>query len=168
MSALTCLFVGRFEPFHNGHLLVVKGMTKVCGRIVIAIGSSDKKKTVDDPFSSEERIEMIQAALQDADIIPAFDITFIEVPDMKEDAAWTKKVLELSGTVHMVWSGNEAVKKCFAESGLEIKTIKEVPGISGTEVRRRMKAGEDWKSLVPKAVAETISRIDGVTRVKAL
>ena len=37
---------------------------------------------------------------------------------------------------------------------------------SGTEVRRRMVADEDWRSLVPKAVAKVVDDIDGVGRVK--
>lgn len=166
MSAFTCLFVGRFQPFHNGHLMVVKGITKVCGRAVIAVGSTDKHGTAENPFSAEERKDMIQAALQDADIIPNFDVSFIEVPDMKDDATWTKKALELAGEVHVVWTGNEDTKKCFEAAGKEVKTIRPVPGISATEVRALMKSGGDWRKLVPKAVAEKISSFNGVERMK--
>lgn len=166
MSAFTCLFVGRFQPFHNGHLMVIKGMTKVCGRIVLAIGSVDAHGTADNPFSAEERKDMIQAALQDADIIPNFDVTFIEVPDMKDDATWTKKCLELAGEVHTVWSGNEHVLKCFKDAGKEVKQIKPVPGISGTEIREKMKTGGDWRKQVPSAVVDKLSAINGVERVK--
>lgn len=166
MPTLTCLFVGRFQPFHNGHLLVVKGMTKVCGRVVIAIGSSDKKNTAENPFSAEERKEMIQAALQDANIIPAFDVMFIEVPDVKDDAAWTKTCLELAGTVHTAWTGNAQVKKCFEDAGIEVKTIKEVPSISATEIRKRMKEGGDWRAMVPEAVKDCVLMVKGVERMK--
>lgn len=168
MPTLTCLFPGRFQPFHTGHLLVVKGMTKVCGRVVVAICSSDKKNTAENPFSAEERKEMIQAALQDANIIPAFDVVFIEVPDVKSDEEWAKKTLELAGTVHAVWTGNPHTKSSFATSGIQIKDIKEVPGISATEIRKLMKEGGDWKSKVPEAVADQIRAIDGAERVKKL
>ncbi len=166
MSAFTCLFVGRFQPFHNGHLMVIKGMTKVCGRIVVAVGSVDTHGTADNPFTAEERKDMIQAALQDADIIPNFDVDFIEVPDMDDDKAWTKKCLDLAGEVHVVWSGNEHVLSCFKEAGKEVKVIKPVPGISGTEIREKMKSGGDWRKQVPSAVAEKIAAVNGVERVK--
>ena len=39
---------------------------------------------------------------------------------------------------------------------------------SGTEIRRRMLAGENWKKLVPKAVVEVIGEIKGVERLKAV
>lgn len=168
MPTLTCLFVGRFQPFHNGHLMVIKGMTKVCGRVVVAIGSTDKHGTAENPFSAEERKEMMQVALQDAGIIPLFDLIFIEVPDMPSDDEWTKKALELAGTVHMAWTGNEQTKACFEKAGIEVKVIKPVPGISATEVRKRMKEGGDWQALVPKAVADQIRTINGVERVKGL
>ena len=39
---------------------------------------------------------------------------------------------------------------------------------SGTEIRRRMIAGEPWRDLVPKDVAEVIDEIGGVERLKDL
>lgn len=165
-STFTCLFPGRFQPFHNGHLLVVKGMTKLCGKLVVAIGSSDKSGTPENPFTAEERRDMIQRALQGVDIIPNFDVEFVFVPDMESDEAWAKAVLEKAGEVHQVWTGNPATKAPFAALGKEIKDIKEVPGISATTVRDLMKAGSDWKAKVPEEVAATISAINGVDRVK--
>ena len=168
MSTFSCLFVGRFQPFHRGHLLVVKGMTKVAGKVVIAIGSSESKPSAENPFTVAERREMIQRALQDEDIIPNFDVTIVDVPDMGDDAEWTKKCLELSEEVHQIWTGNEATQKCFETAGIEVKTIKEVPGISATEIRERMKNGGDWRALVPSEVASYLSEIEATTRLKSL
>lgn len=168
MSTFSCLFVGRFQPFHRGHLMVVKGMTKVAGKVVIAIGSSDAPKSAENPFTAAERREMIQRALQDEDIIPNFDVTIVDVPDMPDDAEWTKKCLEMSEEVHQVWTGNEWTQKCFEDAGLEVKTIKEVPGISATEIRERMKTGGDWRALVPSDVASYLSEIEASTRLKSL
>ena len=168
MPAFSCLFVGRFQPFHRGHLLVVKGMTKVAGKVVIAIGSSNAEKTAENPFTAAERREMIQRALQAEDIIPNFDVTIVDLPDMPDDAEWTKKCLELSEEVHQVWTGNEATKKCFEDAGIEVKSIKEVPGISATEVRGRLKSGGDWKALLPDEVASYLSEIEAAARLKSL
>lgn len=159
MEQQTCLFIGRFQPFHKGHLLVLQGMVKVCSRVVIAIGSCDTCGDDENPFTAEQRRDMIQAALQDVDIIPQFDINFIEVPDMDSDEEWTKHVLEAAGDVHTLWTGNPDVITCFEGSGINIQEIKEVPGISGTEIRRLRKEGGDWKSMVPSAVADAISKI---------
>lgn len=50
MKAKTALFVGRFQPFHLGHLKVIKDILKKNDFIVIAIGSSDEKNTDKNPF----------------------------------------------------------------------------------------------------------------------
>lgn len=153
----TCLFLGRFQPFHIGHLMVVQGMTKLCGRIVIGIGSADKKSTDENPFSAEERKEMIQRALQAVDIIPMFDVEFVELPDHAEDSTWTNMVLERVGHIDKVWTGNETTKKCF-EGRVEIQWIKEVPGFNGTEIRELMKKGGYWEEKVPDEVASFIKQ----------
>lgn len=161
------LFIGRFQPFHNGHLSVLKGMAKVSDKIIVGIGSANTHGTPDDPFTREERREMIQRALQEVNIIPMHDVAFVNLPDMEEDAAWAKMCVELCGSqVTTVWTGNEWTKTSFEGTGVKIQSIKEVPGVSATEVRRRMKSGEDWKSLVPEVVADYIEEIDGLSRVR--
>lgn len=169
MSKPSCLFVGRFQPFHNGHLLVVEGMAKLCKDVVIAIGSSDKSASAEHPFTADERRDMIQRALQGKDLIPRYDISFIEVPDMGDDAAWTKKCLELAGEVNIAWTGNADTKRCFEAAGVEVKDIKEVPGISGTEIRQMIKDGnEEWVRKVPPEVVSSIEAMGGIARLKNL
>ncbi|NQV89395.1 MAG: adenylyltransferase/cytidyltransferase family protein [Parcubacteria group bacterium] len=158
------LFIGRFQPYHTGHHLVVQGMAKVCRRVVIAIGSSDKSGTTDNPYTSQERKEMIQAALQDEDIIPMFDIVFVEIPDLEDDDAWAQSILDVSGEVDVVWTGNEHTKKCF-EGKKEIKDIKEVPGINSKNIREQIKVDGDWREKVPGAIVKSVSDLGGRTRI---
>jgi nicotinamide-nucleotide adenylyltransferase len=153
----TCLFIGRFQPFHIGHLMVVQGMTKVCGRIVIGIGSANQSKTPENPFSATDRKEMIQRALQAENIIPMFDVEFVEFPDQTQDEAWTQMVLEKVGRVDKVWTGSEQTKKCF-EGKVEIQWIKEVPGFHATEIRELIKKGGYWEEKVPDEVVSYIKQ----------
>ncbi len=153
----TCLFIGRFQPFHIGHLMVIQGMIKVCSRIVIGIGSSDKQGTPENPFSVNDRKEMIQRALQEENIIPMFDVEFIELPDHAEDEVWTHMVFDTCGQIDKIWTGNEQTKICF-EGKVEIQWIKEVPGFNGTEIRTLMKKGGYWEEKVPDVVASYIKQ----------
>jgi len=56
----TGLFIGRFQPFHLGHLSDIKDALKEVDELVIAIGSSQHSGTKENPFSTEERIKMIE------------------------------------------------------------------------------------------------------------
>jgi nicotinamide-nucleotide adenylyltransferase len=160
------LFIGRFQPFHRGHLLVIQGMVKMCKKVVIVIGSSQEKKTEKNPFSAAERKEMIQRALQAENIIPVHDVTLVTMPDYEDDAEWVENLLEATGEVGKLWTGDEDVVRCFEGREIDVQEIKEVPGISGTEVRKLMREGGKWEKLVPLEVKKYVGEIKGVDRVK--
>jgi nicotinamide-nucleotide adenylyltransferase len=162
------LFIGRFQPFHRGHLLVISGMVKVCRKVVIVIGSSQKSGTEENPFSAAERKEMIQRTLQAENIIPVKDVTLVQVPDCEDTEMWVEDVLAAAGPVDKIWTGDAAVMQCFEGTGVEVQEIKEVPGISGTEARLRMKEDGKWEALVHPEVKKYIKEIKGAERVKKL
>ena len=62
------LFIGRFQPFHLGHLQDIINALKEVDELVIGIGSSNEKHTKYNPFSVEERIEMIDLVLPNNNI----------------------------------------------------------------------------------------------------
>lgn len=165
----TCLFIGRFQPFHNGHLMVVKGMVKTCEKVVIVIGSSQESGTDKNPYTAEERKDMLQRALQGVDIIPQFDIEIREVPDNPDDNTWTEQVMAECGPIETVWSGDEWTIKCFKDKGVEVREIKEVPGISATEIRQKIAKGDaSWKEQVPPEVAQMVgSELGGADRIQS-
>ncbi|PJA46976.1 hypothetical protein CO172_03415 [Candidatus Uhrbacteria bacterium CG_4_9_14_3_um_filter_36_7] len=162
----TCLFIGRFQPFHKGHLMVLKGMVKVCGRVVIGIENPNAPFSFENPFSFEERKEMIQRSLQDEDLIPKFNIDLIAIPDHALDKTWADQCLQTVQDVDTIWTGNEDVKKCFEDKNVKIQMIKEVPGISSTIIREAIKNSEDWKKKVPDAVVQVIVEVGGVQRMR--
>ena len=59
MSKERGLFVGRFNPFHKGHLKAVQDILEQEDEIIIAIGSTQQSHTVSDPFTAGERVLMI-------------------------------------------------------------------------------------------------------------
>jgi len=145
--------------------MVVQGMRKVCERIIIGVGSPDTAESLEHPFSGMERHEMISAALLDADI-PDADI--YDLSDTATDDAWVESVLKTTGPIDTVWTGNDLVEKLFVAKGVKVQKIKEVPGISSTEVRARLLGGGEWRDLVPDGVASVIGRIEGAARMKKL
>lgn len=57
------VFLGRFQPFHNGHLAVVKQALSQSQNLMIGIGSANEPRTIRNPFTSAERELMIRQCL---------------------------------------------------------------------------------------------------------
>ena len=58
------LLIGRFQPFHLGHLdAVLFGLSRT-ENLFIGIGSSNKSNERRNPFSAEERREMIISSIE--------------------------------------------------------------------------------------------------------
>lgn len=59
------VFIGRFQPFHTGHLETVRHGLSVAERVLILVGSSEAAPNSKNPFSFDERCSMIRAPLSD-------------------------------------------------------------------------------------------------------
>lgn len=60
------VFIGRFEPFHNGHHAVVAKALSLAKRVIVLIGSANKPRTIRNPWNTSEREVMIRAAFPEA------------------------------------------------------------------------------------------------------
>lgn len=58
----TLVLIGRFQPFHNAHLEIIKRATALTDNLVIITGSAAQPRTYKNPFTSKERAQMIKAA----------------------------------------------------------------------------------------------------------
>ncbi|GMV29778.1 MAG: hypothetical protein AMXMBFR59_19030 [Rhodanobacteraceae bacterium] len=56
------VFIGRFEPFHNGHLAVLRHALRIAGKVIVLIGSAGKPRSTRNPWNANEREVMIRAA----------------------------------------------------------------------------------------------------------
>lgn len=162
------LLIGRFQPFHKGHLYVIKEILKEVDEIIIIIGSAQLSHTLDDPFSAGSRVAMISKGLAEEGIEKHYYI--IPIPDVGNNSLWVSHVKSLTPPFRIVYSGNPLVKRLFKEAGIKVKTppLYNRKEYSGTEIRRRMLAGEAWEHLVPKAVVEIVKETDGIKRLKDL
>ena len=62
------VFIGRFQPFHVGHLHNIQEALKCVDRLVVIVGSSFRAPSIKNPFSFEERRDMILSDLQTSGI----------------------------------------------------------------------------------------------------
>ncbi len=57
------VYIGRFQPFHDGHLACVRQALTTADRLVVLVGSINRPRNIRDPFGYAERREMIEAAV---------------------------------------------------------------------------------------------------------
>lgn len=55
------VFIGRFQPFHNGHQRVVDYALTQAEKVLILVGSSNSPRTIRNPFTFDERVRMIES-----------------------------------------------------------------------------------------------------------
>lgn len=59
------VFIGRFQPFHNGHLYSLKKALETSEKVVVVIGSANAPRTIKNPFTDSERVEMIKNSVKE-------------------------------------------------------------------------------------------------------
>lgn len=89
----TAVFIGRFQPFHRGHLFVFQEALKQAEQLLVLVGSAGGARDLRNPFSFAERQAMISAALpadtrRRVSLKPLQDFTY-------NDAAWVQSVSDL-------------------------------------------------------------------------
>ena len=159
------LFIGRFQPFHNVHLQDIKKILKEADEIIIGIGSSQEKNTLDNPFSHNERKQMINKVLKKHKIK---NYRIYPVPDLYNDEKWVNYIKRNIPKADFFYSGNQWTLKCLQKYDSKIKKIKLIKGISSTIIRDMMVKDENWQKLVPKDVFDYVNKINGVERIKKI
>ncbi|WP_090621425.1 nicotinamide-nucleotide adenylyltransferase [Natrinema salaciae] len=157
-------YIGRFQPFHNGHRSMVERIAEDVDELVLGIGSADDSHTIRNPFTAGERIMMITKSLVDFDLVTYA----VPIEDLERNSVWVSHVQSMSPDFDIAYSNNPLVIQLFREAGIDIRQSpmfnRDV--LEGSEVRERMINDGDWESLVPEAVVEVVDEIGGIERIQ--
>lgn len=159
-------YIGRFQPYHNGHQAVLERIATMVDEIVIGVGSAQLSHELENPFTAGERVLMITGSLASLEC----PIYVIPIEDIQRNALWVSHVKSMTPPFDRVFSSNPLVMRLFAESGHRVHSpdMYERQTHSGTAIRKRMLSGKPWRQLVPQAVVDVISEIDGVERLRQI
>jgi nicotinamide-nucleotide adenylyltransferase len=159
-------YIGRFQPYHQGHHEMVRRITEEVEELVLGIGSADQSHTTRNPFTAGERIMMITKATLETDLVTYA----VPIEDLNRNSVWVSHVQSMSPTFDVAYSNNPLVVRLFEEAGVEVRQspMFRREEWEGTEVRERMIDGGDWESLVPASVAEVIKETDGIERIQQI
>jgi len=163
------LYVGRFQPFHLGHLSVVKKILEEVDEAVIVIGSAQYSHELANPFTAGERLVMVRRALEEAKI-DGNRVWIVPVPDVRLHMMWVSALEGYTPKFQVVFSNEPLTHRLFMEAGYNVKKVEfyDRKVYSSTQIREKMIRDESWEKLIPKSVAAFIKEIDGINRLKDL
>lgn len=165
----SALFIGRFQPFHFGHLHIVEEMIKENDRAILVIGSAEKNFVPKNPLTAGERYQLIDAALQEKGI-SCDKYRILPVRNVNNYALWVNHINMYVPPYNVLYTGSDLVKACYSTHNVEIKQIdRRHLNISATEIRTAMAEGsDDWKQMVPKAVATLLEKWQIPIRIQTI
>lgn len=161
------LLIGRFQPFHLGHLDAVKFALSNVDELLIGIGSSNKFNEKRNPFTAEERKQMIELSL-DETMLGKIKIYYI--PDVNNHERWTYQIDEIVPKYDTVFSNDEFTHTLFGKRGIKVISVplKQREILSGTDIRAKIRDNQDWSGLVPEGTKKVLLKINAKDRLMNL
>lgn len=151
----TSLAVMRLQPLHRGHCRLINRMIQDFEVVIVGIGSADKSRTSHNPFTIEERIEMVRNVFgKRVKIVPLEDIGLVDITD-----EWCDYVLHKIESVGLprptdYFCGSKAdslwYKYHFDGDHIHIRDRSSHNVPPATEIRTAIQLRDDsWKEFVP-------------------
>jgi bifunctional NMN adenylyltransferase/nudix hydrolase len=81
------VFVGRFQPFHNGHVQNITKALDIADQVLVILGSANQPRTIKNPFTVTERHTAIK------DLFPDDNVAVTTVEDtIYQETRWVQMV----------------------------------------------------------------------------
>lgn len=160
MEGKRALFLGRFQPFHRGHEKALSWLLARHSNVTFAIGSSNKSRQEDNPFSSSERAAMARLVFQAHNgWVKRISLRF--VPDCQRHSEWMALMLrKFSPKKFFFYSNNPLVNRLFAEKGFEMRPIPLFRRyeLEGAKIRQLVGSGKKYAGRIPPSLNEYMKK----------
>ena len=144
------LVVGRFQPFHLGHLHLLREALKHANKLIIAVGSSNVTDN-NNPISYIDRVKMLEKVIEEEGLDGKIE-KIVPSPDDPNDEIWLQKLLENAGKFDLVVGNNDWTNDILEKSGFRVIKVpyfkREL--YQGYLVRKLFREGGNWQVRVPK------------------
>ncbi|MCE7897986.1 MAG: hypothetical protein DPW11_01235 [bacterium] len=158
----TALFIGRFQPFHKGHLYSLKKCLDIAERVVVAVGSSQESGTESNPWKYKIRKRMVCEVVRGIGVESRIK-RICSCPDNPSDQAWLMDLKRRTGHFDVVVSNNEWVLSIFREAGHMVyeSGLHNRDELEGIKVRALMRVDDtEWRGRVPREIVELFDNND--------
>jgi len=159
-------YIGRFQPYHDGHHHMVREIAGEVDELVLAIGSAGDSHTTRNPFTAGERVTMVAKAVRELDVLTYT----VPIEDLERNAVWVGHVQSMVPPFEVAYSNNQLVVRLFEEAGVEVRQSpmfrRDV--LKGAELRQRMIDDREWRPHLPDPTVGVIEAVDGVERLRRI
>lgn len=161
------LLVGRFQPFHLGHLEALHFALSRVERLWVGLGSSNMPRQKSNPFSAGERRQMILSSVGDS-VKGRIDI--FSIPDVDDHRRWIGLIAAIVPKFDVVFTNDELTRHLYSRQKVEVVPIPFVnrENLSGTNIRGLIAGGQQWGHLVPEGTRKFLESSGAKDRLKDL
>jgi len=168
-----CVLIGRFQPFHNEHLRLIKKSLEEAKKVIILLGSYKAAPNFRNPWTFSERVTMIQDALPE-DILKR--VSFVPIRDyLYNDNRW---IAQVQHKVKEAVKHGESVCLGGTEKDATSYYLKLFPQwrkvgtclinpLNATDIRHSyFSGGDEWRNMVPSQTATYLEEFMAEDRYK--
>ena len=141
------IVLGRFQPFHKGHAYLVEAALEK-GPTIIAIGSSQAESSIDNPWSADEREDMIRTWLAGR------DAKIVQIPDINDPPNWVEHATKYHGEGTLVTS-DESTSSLYEAANFPVDWV---------DLNNR-ESFEGWRVRATLKMLSTVYEKDGMREV---
>ena len=161
------LLIGRFQPFHLGHLEALQFALSKVDKLWVGLGSSNKPIEKSNPFSAEERKEMILSSIDDS---MKNKISVYFIPDLDNHVKWIEKIDTIVPKFDIIFSNDPLIDHLYSKRTIQITLIPFLKRdtLSGTNIRNLIISDQEWENFVPEGTKNFLININVKERLKNL
>jgi len=161
------LLIGRFQPFHLGHLEALQFALSKVDKLWVGLGSSNKPVQKNNPFSAEERKQMILSSIDDT---TKERISIYFIPDLDNHVKWIEKIDTIVPKFDIIFSNDELTKHLYSKRSVQVIAIPFLNRnvLSGTNIRDLIISDQKWDNLVPQGTKNFLKNTSAKERLKNL
>ncbi|MFB5601624.1 MAG: nicotinamide-nucleotide adenylyltransferase [Nitrosopumilus sp.] len=161
------LLIGRFQPFHLGHLAALQFAIPKVDKLWLGLGSSNKPIEKNNPFSIEERKKMILSSIDDS---IQNKISIFPIPDLDNHVKWIQNIDTIVPDYEIIFSNDPMTEHLYSKRNVQVIAIPFLKRdqLSGTRLRDLIKSDQKWDDLVPEGTKLILENLDAKNRLKIL
>jgi nicotinamide-nucleotide adenylyltransferase len=161
------LLIGRFQPFHLGHLEALRFALSKVDKLWVGLGSSNKPVEKNNPFTAQQRKEMILSSIDDS-MKERISIYFI--PDVDNHIRWIEKIDTIVPKFDIIFSNDDLTKHLYSKRNTKVLAIPFLnrESLSGTNIRDLIVNNQEWENFVPDGTRNFLKKASAKELLKNL